>query len=230
MHALIEFQAATLFSFRSITANAFAARTLPCPTPAGIKMALLAGLVGRDGAERGQEHLDWLAPLGVAWRPPARLVITAATVRVWKADAADKPLMMQAGMREYVHLGGPFGLALLDVPEARHEDLAWAAARLRALGNAESLVQPLAPPAWRADLPPGYVLLTADAESGGAGEVTVVLDDLGPRPSFARLSVYRPAGRDTLPRLGDDRVRRLVTLPLRAGRWSADGVVLEALA
>src|SRR5262249_36570109 len=110
--------------------------------------------------------------------------------------------------------------------------------RLRALGVAESLVQPLAPPEWLRDAPSGFTWLTNEAgaptTSGhasveGATEATV-LDDLGTAPSFARLSVYRPHERDTVPRIGEDRRRRVIMLPLRQRRATLSGRTLERIA
>src|SRR5689334_20731425 len=122
MHVVALVHVPTLFSMRQLSANQMAARTLPCPTPAALKLAMLSGLIWRDGEERAQEHLEWLAPLGVAWRPPARAGLTALTVRAWKVTSDDErkkgspPLTMSVGMREYLSFSDSFGLALLDVP------------------------------------------------------------------------------------------------------------------
>ena len=224
MHALVTYSVPSLFSLRMLQANAHAARTLVCPTPAGVNMGLLSTLIRRDGPLRAQEHLDWLAPLGVAWSPPQRLAVTAVTVRIWK-DTAGETLTSSVGMREYAHLPGTCGLALLDVPDERQADLEYALARLRALGNAESLIQPSAPARWADGVPPDFVILTDD--DGGRGGYVCVLDDLGSAPSFERLSVYRPVGRGNLPRLGEERRRLLIRLPLRVARRSTDGYVVE---
>lgn len=243
MRCTVEYQVVSLFSFRAITNSAFAARTLLCPTPAGVKLGLLAGLLRRDGPEdgRAQALLDWLAPLGVAWRPPATIAVTAATMKIWKSgEKRGAPLVPSVGMREYAHMAEPFGLALLGVPPARRADADFALSALRALGAADSLVQPLAPPLWEEDdaLPPGYTLLTpgkpaaASAPGGGAlppDAATVLLDDLGPTPRFERLSAYRDPDPATIPELGRDRVRHLVTLPLRVRRWTVLGPVWERL-
>lgn len=226
MHALLDVHVVSLFSFRTLTSNAFAARTLVCPTPAGVKMAMLSALLVRDGAKEGQRHLDWLAPLGVAWRPPPLVATSQVTVRVYKSDAVGKPLTMQVGMREYAHMTQPFGLAVLDVPDERRADAEHALCRLRALGTADSLVQPLAPPTWSGALPPEYALLTA--ERSDPGGLPCVLDDLGPSPRFERLSAYRAVGRDSTAMLGEDRRRLLLTLPMRVRRRRPNGMVLEA--
>jgi hypothetical protein len=227
LHALVDFHVVGLFSFRALTSNAFAARTLVCPTPAGVKMAMLAALLRRDGAEAGQTHVDWLAPLGVAWRPPPTIATSQVTVRVYKADAVGKPLTMQVGMREYAHMEHPFGLAILDVPDQRRADVEHALGHLRALGTTDSLVQPLAPPVWCDAVPAGFALLTG--EHNRPDELPCVVDDFGPRARFERLSAYRAVGRDATPVLGEDRRRLLLTLPLRVRRRRLDGVVLEAL-
>jgi hypothetical protein len=240
MYAITRFHLVSLFSHRVITANALTARTLPCPTPAAVKLALLARLIERDAsgrtlpeiAEVAQTHLDWLAPLRVAWGAPVLVAIGAATMRVWKGDSADEPLTSTVGMREYAHFGSPFGLALGPViTDVRRGDLDYALAHLRALGVAESLVQPLAPPIWRDTVPDGFTWLTDDAGAGMAGATEAsVLDDLGSAPSFARLSVYRPNERDAIPRLGEDRRRRVVMLPLRQRRAALSGRTLERVA
>lgn len=233
MYATVEFHVVSLFSFRTLHTNAHSARTLPCPTPAGVKLAILAKLLDEPGESRDpQALLDWLAPIAVWWRPPRRLAVSTATVRTYKADGPDRPLTMSRGMREYAYLDDGFGLALGPIAEDRRELLEAALLRVRALGAADSLVQPLAPPTWTDEPPDGFVTLTAnvaDPESRAASEVAVVLDDLGPAPDWTRLNVYRVPSRGSIPRIGQDRVRRIVTLPLRVARWRQAGYVLERL-
>lgn len=230
MFAVAAFHLVGLFSLRALHANAFSALTLPCPTPAAVKLALLAKLLERDGPERAQETLDWLAPLAVWWRPPATIATTTCTVRIWtyKGDRPGDPLDPSRGMREYAHMADPFGLALGRVPEPHWEDLAFALGHLRALGIAESLVQPLAPATWEEAPPPGYVDLTAEAGDDATG-LAVVLDDLGPAPAWERLNVYRVHERSAVPRIGMERVRRIVTLPYEVRRWSEAGYVLARI-
>lgn len=226
MYAVCEFHLASLFSFRALHANAFAARTLPCPTPAGVKMALLAKLIERDGDARAQPTLDWLAPLHVYWRPPARIAISAATVHVLKSDAPDKGLKSTVGMREYAHAADPFALALGPIDETQAPDLMFAFGQLRALGNAESLVQPLAPAWLLEEVPEGFVSLTTEDVGPGMEGYAVVLDDLGTAPRWERLNVYRQHHRKLIPEIGPDRVRRIVTLPLQPARWTPTGYTL----
>jgi hypothetical protein len=230
MYAITEFHIVSLFSFRALHANAFAAQTLPCPTPAGIKLALLAKLIERDGIRLAQEHLTWLAPLQVLWRPPDAIAISTATVRVYKSDSPDKPLIGTAGMREYAHAEDVFALAIGLASDDHRDDLSFALSQLRALGNAESLVQPLAPPAWHDTPPAEYVDLTADTVEEVDGGQAVVLDDLGASPSWERLNVYRAHDRTLIPQIGSDRVRRIVILPLDVVRWAEHGYALATSA
>lgn len=223
--AVVRFAIVALFSMRAPTTNAFTARTLLCPTPAATKLALLAALLRRDGPDSGQEHLDWLAPLPVAWRPPDRMAVTAATVSIWKGDTAGEPLRSSVGMREYMHADAPFALAFGDIPPERHDDFAQAAMCVRHLGVTESFVQPLGL-AWEGAMPPGFVFLTA-AGGGVPGGVTCVVDDLGNAPSFARLSPFRANTKEFVPRIPADRQRFIIGLPLRVTRTGADGYTVE---
>ena len=76
------------------------------------------------------------------------------------------------------------------MPAERRDDLAYALGQVRALGTAESMVQPLAPVVWAEAPPAGFVDLT-DAGAAGADGVAVVLDDLGEAPAWERLNVRR---------------------------------------
>lgn len=245
MYATITVHLVNLFSLRAPTTNAFTARTLPCPTPAALKLALLAKLIERDApgqapgaiAALAQRHLDWLAPLSVGWAPPPYLTISAATLTILKEDNGKTPLIRSVGIREYAHFDEPFGLTLGPITdEAQRADLADALLRLRALGVAESLIQPAGPPTWSFDAPKGYTWLTEDTETTPEGQTArrageaVVLDDLGRAPSFERLSLYRPVEAAFVPRLGEDRRRTIVTLPLRQRRQDLTGRTLERLA
>jgi len=246
MYAVVRFHLVNLFSVRAVTTNAFTARTLVCPTPAGLKLGLLSKLIERDGVGRAQEHLEWLAPLRVGWEPPPLLAVSAATMTVLKDDSGRTPLIRSVGMREYAHYDEPFGLTLGPIVSAeRRADAAFALANLRALGIAESFVQPLAPPTWRDEAPGGVVWLTSElrgeARDGAGGQAggdargearadatnrdgeAALLDDLGSAPSFERLSIYRPNERAYVPRLGEDRRRTIVVLPLRQRRQSLHG-------
>ncbi|MDI3317651.1 MAG: hypothetical protein QJR14_08570 [Bacillota bacterium] len=235
-HAVVWYRVLSLFSARALTANAFSAVTLPCPAPATVKMALLAHLVARDGPGRAQEHLGWLAPLAVAWAAPGRMAVSAAMVRVLKGDDDRDPTgekgmeyKKSAALREYVHMDEPFGIAILDVPGERREDLAEGLERLSFLGVAESLVRAERPVEWVDELPDGFVVLKeSETKEPGSerGGWAVLLDDLGPRADFGRISAYRKVG-DPGPRLGVERVRMLVRLPLRVRRRTRDGYVLE---
>ena len=242
MYAIVRFHLVNLFSLRTAPTNAFTARTLPCPTPAALKLALLAKLIERDApgqtpeaiAALAQRHLDWLAPLRVGWDAPPLLAISAATMTILKDDNGKTPLIRSVGMREYAHFAGSFGLAMGPVVEAaQRADLGDALLRLRALGVAESLAQPLAPPDWQTEAPSGVVWLTEGLEPGGNASQTVgesyVLDDLGRAPSFERLSLYRPIEAAFTPRLGLDRRRVIVTLPLRRWRQDLSGRVLKRI-
>lgn len=252
MYAICEVALVNLFSLRAPTTNAFTARTLPCPSPAALKLALLAKLIERDAPGRspdeiaslGQRHLNWLAPLRVGWASPPWLAISAATMTVLKEDNGKTPLIRSVGVREYAHFDQPFGLALGPMTDdradgeadgARRADLAEALSRLRALGVAESLIQPKGPPQWLAEAPTGeeWVWLTDDAETASRpGEArrereAYLLDDLGRAPSFARLSLYRSVEAAYTPRLGEDRRRIIVTLPLRQRRQNLAGRTFE---
>lgn len=227
MHALVDVHVPSLFSMRQIMANSLAARTLFCPTPASLKIALLSTLIWRDSDALAEEHLRWLAPLGVAWRAPRRAALSAVTVRALKGERSNPEIKSTVGLREYLSFSEPFGLALIDVPGTRHDDAAYGLTRLTSLGTRDSLVQILRPPVWVTELPKDFTPLTSDV--GGPGEVTMLIDDLGPSPAFARISAYREPGRATVQRLGEDRRRLLVTLPYRWRRRTSDGAELETL-
>lgn len=239
MYAVIRFHLVNLFSLRAAPSNAFTARTLPCPTPATLKLALLAKLIERDApgqtpdeiASLAQQHLDWLAPLRMGWAAPPLMAISAATMTVLKEDNGNTPLIRSVGMREYAHFEQPFGMALGPVLDNQlRTDLADALMRLRALGIAESLVQLLSPPEWR-ETPEGFTWLTestTDDVASVTGEA-YVLDDLGRAPRFERLSPYRPVEANYTPRIGEDRRRVIVTLPLRQKRQNLSGRVLESI-
>jgi hypothetical protein len=242
MYATVRLHLVNLFSLRAAPTNAFTARTLPCPTPAAIKLALLAKLIERDAPGRtaedivalAQRHLDWLAPLRVGWDAPQRLAISAVTMTILKEDNGKTPLIRSVGMREYAHYEQPFRLALGPLTDNAHQtDLADALTRLRALGVAESLVQMLDLPAWQSDPPEGFTWLTENAtrDAGATREAgeAYVLDDLGRAPSFERLSLYRPVEASYTPRLGEDRRGVIVSLPLRLRRNDLSGRVLERI-
>ena len=73
MYATVELQLVNLFSLRAAPTNAFTARTLPCPTPAALKLALLAKLIERDapGRTRRRRSPRLANSIWTGWRPCA---------------------------------------------------------------------------------------------------------------------------------------------------------------
>jgi hypothetical protein len=255
--AVVEMEIVSLFSLRDPTTNAHFARTLLCPSPAAIKMALLSALLWKDGTEpvqedpgaavwsgqappfaaTGQAHLNWLKDLDIAWRPPPMIAVTEVTTRILKGDEntigsptkPGQPFERTVSMREYAHADRPFALAFIGIPTKRWDDFVYAVSCIRHLGVAESLVQPVAPPCRVGELPEGFVLLTKEHAESAPGSVARVIDDLGDDPEFERLSPFSPLEDQFLPRIGRERIRRVIALPLRVARRTTSGYTVEAL-
>lgn len=255
--ATVEMEIVSLFSLRDPATNAHVARTLLCPSPAAVKMAILSALLRRVGTERGKEdlgvavrnghvapfeatgneHLRWLKNLGIAWRPPPMIAVTEVTTRVLKGDGntmgsatkPGQPFVRTVSMREYAHADHPFALAFIGILAAHWDDFIYAVSCIRHLGTMESLVQPLAPPQRVDKVPEDFVLLTEEHAAGAPDSVAQIIDDLGGDPEFQRLSPFSPLGDEFLPRIGFERVRRVIALPLRVMRRTTNGYTVEAL-
>lgn len=229
--------ATSLFSLRLPTATSTAAKTCLIPAPYSLKLALVDALIHADGLEVGMALFELLRRVEVRVRPPERLVVTNTLIKVAspyeskvkaeeRAEAERKaaaddgiPFKSTIAFREFIHYGGPLEVSWnaddLDDAERQTIQRAWLA--IRYVGKRGSTFQP-APLVVGLEAPGNGYSFPADPPPMPCPIPFLVqfLDDLGAEAQWDRVNTF-----STQPlRMGKERIRRAVALPLRIGRKS----------
>jgi hypothetical protein len=220
----------SFFSLRPASATSSGGQTLLVPTPFAIKMALLSTLIRTRGLAEGERLFPSLRDLPIALEPPEQAVVIKGFSKI-RRELKDKsnpekaararlekeyPFQPTIAYREYVSYYGSLRLACEVAEESPLAAvLPELLVGLNYLGKRGGFVQIVEPPQPRAELSAGtFLLLTASRQETFPIEGTLqVLDDCGPRLTFAQANIYT----DERIVLNRDRVLRHVVLPYQ--RW-----------
>ncbi len=231
MWTVAQYLPAALFSLKPATATSSGGKTLICPTPFALKMALLDAALRTRGAAGGKPLWKDIRDLRLMLRLPVQVaVINTFTkiVRPKKNGASDDdgtglltPFGSTIAYREYVSFGGAIGLALQSASgEALPKSLAELLYHITYLGKRGGFMQLLAPPEPQEDMTlgsdGGWVTLTADQASFSFEGTLQLLDDCSPKLTFDQVDIYS----DKRMTLGKDRILRHIVLPYRLARSS----------
>lgn len=231
MWTVAHYAPATLFSLKPAAATSSGGRTLLCPTPFAIKMALLDAALRTLGRSAGQHHWQELRDLRLRIALPEQLsVINTFTkiVRPKKNGPSDDdgtglvtPLGSTIAYREYVAYGGVLGLAAqLRSAEQLPPVLAGLLAQVNYLGKRGSFLQlqamPTAGEECELGAERGWVAITEEQTSFSFDGTLQILDDCGDKMTFEQADIYS-SKRITL---GKERILRHVVLPYRLARSS----------
>jgi hypothetical protein len=231
MWSVAQYIPAAIFSLKPASATSSGGKTLICPTPFAIKMALLDAALRVQGHREGQQLWPAIRDLRLKVAlPPSLAVINTFTkiVRPKKSGPSDDdgtglttPLGRTIAYREYVSFGGMLGLAAqLDSGDALPASLNGLFAHVTYLGKRGSFLQLQALPDAVADEAveddAGWVMLTADQASFSFAGTLQLLDDCGPTMTFEHADIY--SGKRIT--LGKERILRHVVLPYQLTRSS----------
>ncbi len=204
---LADYQSTTLFSLKMSNATSSAAKSLVCPTPYAIKMALLDAAIRTLGLEEGERLFPAVRDLAVAVRLPQQVVVSNCFIRVLDPvrskgkkggdDDADQeaegtgPFKTNITFREYVFLDGPLGLAVKS--DESNEWLERCLAQVNSFGKRGCFFQLQHVPTEVEQLPAGYTELTRQPTPGDTFPInglTQVMDDMGGKATFGNVNTY----------------------------------------
>jgi hypothetical protein len=231
MWMVARFAPTALFSLKSAAATSSGGKTLICPTPFAIKMALLDAALRTRGQPAGKQLWPVIQNLRLKIALPDQVaVINTFTkiVRPKKNGPSDDdgtglvtPLGSTIAYREYVSFGGTVSIAAQAstgdyLPDALPELFT----HITYLGKRGSFLQLLAHPTpiddVDLDAATGWVTLTQDQASFTMGGTLQMLDDCGPKMTFDHADIYS-SKRITL---GKERILRHIVLPYQLTRSS----------
>jgi len=220
-----------LFSLKSAAATSSGGKTLICPTPFAIKMALLDAALRTRGQPVGKQLWPAIQELQLKIALPDRVaVINTFTkiVRPKKNGPSDDdgtglvtPLGSSIAYREYVSFGGTVSIAAQTAAGDHLPDaLAELFAHITYLGKRGSFMQLLVHPTViddaDLDAETAWVTITHDQASFVIGGTLQMLDDCGPTMTFNHADIYSKK-RITL---GKERILRHIVLPYQLVRSS----------
>lgn len=240
MWTVARYAPAALFSLKPAAATSSGGKTLICPTPFSIKMALLDAAMRTRGASEGKRLWPAIRDLELQLALPARIsVINTFTkiVRPKKHGPSDddgnglmRPFGSTIAYREYVSFGGPIQIALRGLAGDRLPDaFAQLCAQINYLGKRGGFLQLLETPTLHEELPVGdggWTMLTESQSSFVFGGTLQVLDDCGPKMLFEHADIY--SGKRIT--VGKERLLRHIVLPYQLARSSRGFSLYERIA
>lgn len=229
-----------IFSLKPASATSSGGKTLLCPTPFAIKMALLDAALRTQGLRDGQRLWPAIRDLRLKIAlPPSMAVVNTFTkiVRPKKNGASDDdgtglttPLGRTIAYREYVSFGGTLSLAAqLGTGDALPAPLTSLFPHVTYLGKRGGFLQLQELPHAIADEDlgedAGWVTITTDQLSFSFAGTLQLLDDCSPAMTFAHADIY--SGKRIT--LGKERVLRHVVLPYQLTRSSRSFSLYERI-
>lgn len=114
----IIYKPTSLFSLKLSASTNSAGKSLPCPSPYSVKMALLNAIIIYDSLEAAQENFNLIRDLELHFCLPETFVINNCMIRILKdndkvskASKAINPFKSTVAFREYVYLSDKIHIA-----------------------------------------------------------------------------------------------------------------------
>lgn len=223
------YDSTALFSLRPANATTSGGKTLITPTPFAIKMALLDVAIRVYGRKAGEAWFARLRDLEVAVQLPDNFTVIKTFVKILrphKGGARDTfgtglegPLGNTIAYRELVHYGGALKIAVRD-GSGKGEGPPHSAllAQIHYLGKRGGFIQ-YTGAVTDADIDPSFTRLDREvSETFAINGVLQLLDDCGPKMTFAHADIY--SGKRIAVGEPNGRLLRSVVLPYRVIRSS----------
>jgi hypothetical protein len=199
---VFQYAPASLFSLKTSRATSTSGKTLLTPTPYAVKMAFLDAALRHRFTENPGVLVQWLARANLRIGVPERACVTGTIQNVRqemraaerKGHSDSPPYRFTIAMREFVHYRGTILLAfdLETCPEELVALLIQTAPAINYLGKRGSFIQYLHGARQQAlDSTFTEPVETPAADQSPRGH-RVMLDDFGPRASFASLNSFAP--------------------------------------
>jgi hypothetical protein len=220
MWLIAEYRPSTFFSLRPANATTSGGKTLVTPTPFALKMALLDAAIRVYGIAQGETWFPQLRDLAVAARLPEHLTVVNTFIKIMRPHKGGPkdtfgtgvvgPMGNTIAYREFVQYGGALRLAL----EAKDNlPLLKLLAQVNYLGKRGGFMQ-FARWEEQEALPDSFTRLNpAPGAPFRADGLLQVLDDCGPKMTFAHADIY--SGKGISLDKPNGRVLQPVVLPYR---------------
>jgi len=201
MWLIAEYRPSTFFSLRPANATTSGGKTLVTPTPFALKMALLDAAIRVYGRAQGEVWFPQIRDLVVAARLPQHFTIVNTFIKILRphkngpkdtfGTSIVGPMGNTIAYREFVQYGGALGLAF-ELKEG--VPLLKLLAQVNYLGKRGGFMQFAG---WEESevLPPEFTRLNPKPGAPfRADGLLQVLDDCGPKMTFAHADIYSGKG------------------------------------
>ena len=218
----------TFFSLKPASSTSTGGKSLVCPTPFAIKMALLDAAIRTGGVSTGEVLFPAIRGLRIALKPPSLAVVNNTFIKILKPPKGKPtvdpdlnltiPLINTIAFREQVNFQGAMQFAFQGMAEDEMEPLLL---QINYFGKRGGFFQLQSAPETN-DWPDeelaqnGYTLLTEPTTEFLVDGLLQMLDDCGPKMTFAQADIYS----DKRITLGKERILHHVVLPYRLVRSS----------
>ena len=224
----------TFFSLKPASATSTGGKSLVCPTPFAIKMALLDAAIRIRGPAEGRLLFPRIRQLRIALKPPRYAVVNNTFIKILKPPKNKPnvdpdlgltiPLINTIAFREQVTFQGDMELAFQGMPI---NELTPVMFNINYLGKRGSFVQLQNIPEmqnWSDEelKRNGYTLLTESTTAFSINGLLQMLDDCGEDMTFEQVNIYSEGKGTTIKRGTGRKDRQLhhIVLPYRLVRSS----------
>lgn len=235
MWLIADYAPTTFFSLKPAVATSTGGKTLLCPTPFALKMALLDTAIRSRGVAEGERLFPRIRDLQIALRPPRYAVVNNTFTKILKPRRGkvteDEDLGLSIALintiafREFVQFGGSASEKMelaFSVPDEEGADsfLKSLLPQLNYLGRRGGFfqLQSIGQQSWSIETlrENGYTLLTESSRSFHRDGLLQMLDDCGAKMRFEHANIYDKKR----IRSGQERIIHHVVLPYRLARSS----------
>ncbi len=196
MWRYVDYLPITAFGLRPSNTTASGGKSLICPTPYAIKMALLDRLLRADGEDAGRALFATIRDLTIYLRVPLAVAVNRTFQKVLRPASGKGELWISTiAQREYCFHGGEMSLAMATSgDDASDERLSRLFAEIEYFGRRGGFFQwtgenfSESPPSREDD----FVNICRDAVYGLSPGFLQRMDDMLPNASFDDISVFNP--------------------------------------
>lgn len=189
MIVIAGFEPVATFELRPSNTTKTGGKTLICPTPYAVRMALLDRMIRSGGLDYGRERFPIIRDMGLAMQPPYVIAVNRTFQKILRPPFSEQGWTSTIAMREFCVPAGMLRIAF-DVPAAFAPELASAAAAVNYFGQRGSffqLVEVVEAPAIPAD----FVDITRPTAALQLGYLQR-MDDMQPDATFEDVNTFNP--------------------------------------
>jgi len=188
MIVIAEFEPVTTFELRPSNTTKSGGKTLLCPTPYAVRMALLGRMIRLNGVQYTLDRFDIIRDMTVAMQPPSAVAINRTFQKIIRPPFKDGKWTPTIAMREFCIHAGALRIAF-DVPDDFLLDLTSTLSAVNYFGQRGSFFQ-LVDLVEEQEIPSGFVDVTRPTEFLQLGFLQR-MDDMQADAKFDDVNVFR---------------------------------------